>query len=76
MIGSMRQMTVVPLLAALWLTTPGFAADLEALMQAFRVAPGGLKPAPAFSLKSLEGRTMTLADLRGRPVLVYFWATW
>jgi cytochrome oxidase Cu insertion factor (SCO1/SenC/PrrC family) len=72
----MCRSAAVLLLAALWLTIPGFAADLDALMQAFRVAPAGLKPAPAFSLKNLEGKTVTLADHRGRPVLLYFWATW
>ena len=70
------RMAVVPLLAALWLISPGFAIDLDALMQEFRVAPAGLKPAPAFSLKNLDGKTVTLADQRGRPVLLYFWATW
>ena len=29
-----------------------------------------------FSLKQLDGTTLTLADLRGRPVLINFWATW
>ena len=72
----MRRMAVLLLFAVVWLTTPGFAADLDALMQQFRVAPAGLKPAPAFSLKNLEGKTVTLADQRGRPVLLYFWATW
>ena len=76
MTRSMRRMAVVALLAALWLTTPGVAADLDALMQEFRVAPAGLKPAPAFSLKNLEGKAVTLVDHRGRPVLLYFWATW
>jgi cytochrome c biogenesis protein CcmG, thiol:disulfide interchange protein DsbE len=76
MTRSMRRMAIVPLLAVLLLTIPGFAADLDALMQQFRVVPAGLKPAPTFSLKNLEGKTVTLADHRGRPVLLYFWATW
>lgn len=34
------------------------------------------KPAPAFSLPDLEGRTQTLESLRGKVVLLFFWATW
>ncbi|MBS1823262.1 MAG: TlpA family protein disulfide reductase [Acidobacteria bacterium] len=34
------------------------------------------KPAPAFSLTSLDGKEVSLADYKGRPVLVNFWATW
>ena len=34
------------------------------------------KPAPAFALPDLQGRTVRLADLRGKVVLVFFWATW
>ena len=33
-------------------------------------------PDPAWTLRTLEGRTFTLEDLRGRPVFVNFWATW
>ena len=32
--------------------------------------------APPFSLTALDGSHLTLDDLRGRPVLVTFWATW
>lgn len=35
------------------------------------------KPFPAFSLKSAEdGKTLTQADLIGKPALVNVWATW
>ena len=34
------------------------------------------KPAPALSLPDLQGKTVTLANLRGKVVLLFFWATW
>lgn len=33
------------------------------------------RPAPEVTFTLLDGRTLTLADLRGRPVLINFWAT-
>ncbi len=33
-------------------------------------------PAPDFSLRSLAGPELSLAELRGRVVFVNFWATW
>jgi len=35
-----------------------------------------LSLAPDFSLESLDGKTMRLSDLRGKAVLLNFWATW
>lgn len=32
--------------------------------------------APAFTLDSIAGKPVSLAELRGKPVLVNFWATW
>lgn len=34
------------------------------------------KPAPALELGGVDGTTRTLSELRGRTVLLHFWATW
>lgn len=42
-------------------------------------APGVLgygTPAPNFTLQTLDGKDVSLADFRGKAVLVNFWATW
>ncbi|MFD2925666.1 TlpA family protein disulfide reductase [Halobacillus naozhouensis] len=42
-------------------------------------APDGLEvgeKAPNFTLKTLDGETLSLSDLRGEKVMLNFWATW
>ena len=34
------------------------------------------KTAPDFSLVDLDGKKVSLADYKGKPVLITFWATW
>ena len=34
------------------------------------------RPAPAFTLPDLSGRPVRLEDLRGKVVLLFYWATW
>lgn len=38
--------------------------------------PLGMKPAPEIEMKTLDGQPFSLASLRGRVVLLNFWATW
>src|SRR5512134_3272993 len=38
------------------------------------LGPGEL--APDFEISIAEGQRLRLSDLRGRPVLINFWATW
>jgi peroxiredoxin len=34
------------------------------------------RKAPSFSLKTLDGNQVVLDDLKGKPILLKFWATW
>ena len=56
------------------------ASDREAtsfaVQSALRNIPVTVRPAPDFTLPLFDGTTLRLADLRGRPVLVDFWASW
>jgi peroxiredoxin len=38
--------------------------------------PQKSSPAPDFTLTSLDGLSVTLSEVSGRPVLLNFWATW
>ena len=53
---------------------------LGSLITACQSQPGSApevdKLAPEFQLPNLQGQTISLDDLRGKPVLVNFWATW
>jgi hypothetical protein len=60
-----RLLVLRVILTGLALATRGVAADLDALMQDFGVAPAGLKPAPVFSLNGIDGKTVALAEHRG-----------
>jgi cytochrome oxidase Cu insertion factor (SCO1/SenC/PrrC family) len=70
----MRRITVVGLaLALLTGSSAGAAPDFASLQVQTYQPP---KPAPAFSLPTVDGRTVRLEDLRGKVVLLFFWATW
>ena len=49
------------------------AAMLMAVPIAAQAARG---PAPAFTLELFNGKTLSLADLKGTGVILLFWAQW
>jgi cytochrome oxidase Cu insertion factor (SCO1/SenC/PrrC family) len=71
----MRSWVLTGLLAATLVTAPALAAgpDFEALQIEPYESP---KPAPGFSLPDLDGKVRSLSDVRGKVVLLFFWATW
>ena len=56
----------------------GIAAAVAVLSLIADVQPyeGIGRPAPDFSLTSLDGAEVSLSGLRGTPVILNFWATW
>ena len=70
----MRLLATLTAAALLAAAVPALAAPDFASLQIQQYDPP--RPAPAFSLPDLKGRNATLAELRGKIVMLFFWATW
>jgi cytochrome oxidase Cu insertion factor (SCO1/SenC/PrrC family) len=74
---SKGRVRVLALLVA-WLAVSAGAqaADVEDLLFDLQLIPLGGETPPAFTLESLDGKKVSLSDYRGKPVFLYFWASW
>jgi cytochrome c biogenesis protein CcmG/thiol:disulfide interchange protein DsbE len=60
--------------SALWVIGTSFMGALPAAARANSLKVGS--PAPPLTLKTLDGKEISTADLIGQVVVVTFWATW
>ncbi|MGC8780602.1 MAG: TlpA family protein disulfide reductase [Anaerolineae bacterium] len=61
---------------AAWIWVNRVPAARAAMAGGLPPAPAVGHPAPDFTLTTVTGETFTLAALRGKPVILNFWATW
>ena len=70
----MRRLVAVAAAVLLAAATPVAGAPNLAALDVQAYDPP--RPAPALSLPDLQGREASLAALRGKVVMLFFWATW
>jgi cytochrome oxidase Cu insertion factor (SCO1/SenC/PrrC family) len=71
--AALRGLLLSVFAAGLLLAPAAGDETLDDLLNAFQATVlGDQKPTP-FTLDSLDGKSITLTDIRGRVVLLYFW---
>lgn len=67
-----------------WILPLGLAVGAGLLLSKYVVVPllqpkptaEAFAQAPLFSVQTIDGKTLSLSDLKGKGVIVNFWATW
>lgn len=59
-----------------WSAQVAVLVVVVALVSAWQTRSHAAGPAPDFALRDLDGATVRLSELRGKRVLLHFWATW
>ena len=68
--------TALALLIILGSIASAPAATLDDLLFDLQFVPLDGRPAPPFTLSTLDGKDVSLAELKGSVVLLYFWTSW
>ncbi len=76
--GHLRHAMMVALavLAIVLAVAPVTADTLDDLLFDLQLVPLEGQAPPEFTLAGLDGKAVSLAQLKGRVVFLYFWATW
>ncbi len=69
---------------ASWILPLGLAVGAGLLLSKYVVVPllqpkptaEAFSQAPLFSIQTIDGKTLSLSDLKGKGVILNFWATW
>ena len=64
------------LISMSWAVSLAGAPDPEDLKKLKLLTFSPPDKAPEFTLKNLDGRATSLAMFHGKPLMIYFWATW
>ena len=68
---------LILLMAGTTMPTAAASKALDNLLSGLQVEPLAGQTPPAFELERLsDGKKVALAEYRGQPVMLYFWATW
>ena len=72
----LRPLALVFVAVSLAASSTAAPRALDDLMMDLQVTPLEPQAPPPLSVVTVDGGRVTLADVRGHAVLVYFWATW
>ena len=64
------------LVLSLGMSAPALSAEVDYLPAVGLEKIEGKVPALSFSLPDLQGKAVSLENLRGKGLMLYFWASW